>query len=96
MQDSFEMLESRVRKAADLVQRLRGENAGLNEDLDKARKKLAEAEKRAQSTAKPAASEAQPDKRAGELDREIAALRQEREEIRRRVEALVAVLGELE
>ena len=68
MQDSFEMLESRVRKAADLVQRLRGENAGLNEDLDQARKKLAEAEKRAQSTAKPAASEAQPDKRAGELE----------------------------
>jgi predicted RNase H-like nuclease (RuvC/YqgF family) len=96
MQDSFEVLESRVRKAADLVQRLRGENARLNEDLDKTRKKLADAEKRMQSPVKPAAVDAQIDKRVGELDQELAGLRREREEIRGRIEALVTVLDEIE
>ena len=96
MQDSFEVLEGRVRKAAELVQRLRTENAHLGEDLEKARKKLADAEKRLQSAGRPEAPDAQQDKRVGELGQEVASLRREREEIRQRIETLVAVLDELD
>jgi len=96
MQDSFELLEGRVRKAADLVQHLRTENARLNEDLEKTRKKAVDAEKRVQAVAKPAGADAQLGKRVEELSQEVTGLRSEREEIRRRVEKLVAVLDEIE
>jgi predicted RNase H-like nuclease (RuvC/YqgF family) len=96
MQDSFELLEGRIRKAADLVQRLRTENGRLGEELEKSRKKAAEAEKRAQASDKPGPADPQLAKRAEALDQEVAVLRHEREEIRRRIEKLVAVLDELE
>ena len=96
MQDSFELLEGRIRKAADLVQRLRGENARLSEDLEKARKKAAEAEKRLQTTEKQGGADPQTAKRVEELDQEVSVLRHEREEIRRRIEKLVKVLEDLD
>jgi predicted RNase H-like nuclease (RuvC/YqgF family) len=96
MQDSFELLEGRIRKAADLVKRLRHENVRLGEDLEKTRKKAAEAEKRVNAAGQREGSDPQMSKRVEELDQEVAVLRHEREEIRRRIEKLVTVLDELE
>jgi uncharacterized protein involved in exopolysaccharide biosynthesis len=96
MQDSFELLEGRIRKAADLVQRLRTENGRLSDDLEKSRKKVAEAEKRLNVSEKQGGADPQLVKRADALDQEVAVLRQEREQIRQRIEKLVAVLDELD
>jgi predicted RNase H-like nuclease (RuvC/YqgF family) len=96
MQDSFELLEGRIRKAADLVKRLRTENARLGEDLEKTRKKAGEAEKRLNAAGQREGTDPQMSKRVEELDQEVAVLRHEREEIRRRIEKLVTVLDELE
>jgi predicted RNase H-like nuclease (RuvC/YqgF family) len=96
MQDSFELLEGRIRKAADLVKRLRIENARLGEDLEKTRKKAGEAEKRLNAAGQREGADPQMSKRVEELDQEVAVLRHEREEIRRRIEKLVTVLDELE
>ena len=44
MEDSFDLLEGKVRMAADLVRRLRQENHKLEEDLDATRGRLEQAE----------------------------------------------------
>jgi predicted RNase H-like nuclease (RuvC/YqgF family) len=97
MQDSFELLEERIRKAADLVQHLRTENVRLGDDLEKARKKATDAEKRLQAAEKQGGTaDPQMAKRVEDLDQEVGVLRHEREEIRRRIEKLVKVLEDLD
>src|SRR5262245_22337330 len=96
MQDGFELLEEKVKKAADLVKRLRRDNKALEDDLTKAKWRLQEAEKR------PEAVEKDLEQRGGQagadeaLVEELAALKQEREEVRRRIAKLVGVLDGLE
>ena len=46
MENSFDQLEQKVRKAADLVKRLRKENRSQEEALDDAKGRLSDAEKR--------------------------------------------------
>ena len=46
MEDGFELLEEKVKKAADLVRRLRRENKDLEGDLAKIKPRLQEAEKK--------------------------------------------------
>ncbi len=46
MQDGFELLEEKVKKAAELVKKLRRENKSLEDDLTKSKWKVQEAEKR--------------------------------------------------
>ena len=103
MQDGFELLEEKVRKAADLVRRLRKENKSLEEDVTKSKWRVQEAEKRlvaleqqaeAAQTAAQQASASNGDAEA--RAQEIAALKEEREEVRRRITKLVSVLDGLE
>ena len=46
MQDSFDVLEEKVKKAAELVKKLRKENKTLDEQLKDHKARLAEAEKK--------------------------------------------------
>ena len=46
MQDSFDILEEKVKKAAELVKKLRRDNKGLDDQLKDSKAKLAEAEKK--------------------------------------------------
>jgi predicted RNase H-like nuclease (RuvC/YqgF family) len=90
MEHGFDLLEEKVRKAADLVKRLRKENKALEDDVVKAKSRLQEAERRLASLEKEAAPS--HGKEAEGLSREIATLRHEREEIRKRIAKLVDVL----
>ena len=96
MQNSFDVLEEKVRKAADLVKRLRKENKALEEDLGKARSGLQQAEKGLAALEKERESNGDRAKELEGLGREVKTLRQEREEIRDRVAKLVEVLEGLE
>jgi FtsZ-binding cell division protein ZapB len=96
MDESFDLLEERIRKAAELVQRLKGENARLSEELESARKRGAEAEKRAGGTDKKGAGHAELQAKLDGLTQEVGGLREEREEIRRRIERLVSILEALD
>ena len=88
MDKTFDLLEDRVRKAADLVTRLRKENKGFQDDLTKARHRLQEAEKRLESLETSQSSES--------LEKDLASLRKEREEVRVRIAKLVEILEGLD
>jgi chromosome segregation ATPase len=92
MEKSFDLLEERVKKAADLVQRLRKENKSIQEDLGRARSRLTEAEKRLEEleNAPDASEEVQG------LQKDLQALRKEREEVRTRIGKLVEILDGLD
>lgn len=94
MDGSFELLEEKVRKAADLVKRLRRENKSLEEDLTRARGRLQDAEKRLDALEKERGSEHPKELEA--LKGEVKALKQEREEVRNRIAKLVEVLDSLD
>ena len=85
MQDSFDILEEKVKKAAELVRKLRKENKSLDEQVREARTKLAEAEK------KLAALEAEVGASSGDAEKlealttELETLKSERDQIRARV-----------
>ena len=96
VQDSFELLEEKVRRAAELVKSLRQENKELEQQRRQAETRLKEAEKGLQALEKQKGSAAADHKRAEVLDGEVATLRREREEIRKRIARLVEVLDELE
>ena len=96
MQDSFELLEEKVRRAAELVKTLRQENKELEQQRQKAEARLKEAEKGLQGLEKQKGAAGADHKRAEALDHEVATLRHEREEIRKRIARLVEVLDELE
>jgi len=96
MQDSFDILEDKVKKAAELVKKLRRDNKGLEDQLKDSKAKLAEAEK------KLSALEAQMGDAAGHaakidgLTNEVATLRGEQEQVRTRVAKIVALLESLD
>jgi predicted nucleic acid-binding Zn-ribbon protein len=92
--ESFDLLEQKVRRAADLVVKLRKENKALEEDLGKARSHLHEAEKRLAALERAQGGE--PAKELESLERELKTLRHERDEIRKRIAKLVEVLETLE
>lgn len=96
MQDGFELLEEKVRKAAELVKKLRRENKALDDDLAKAKTRLLEAEKRLSALEKEAAQSAGKGSEAVALAQELTSLKQEREEVRRRVAKLLEVLEGLD
>lgn len=96
MDETFELLEEKVRKAADLVKKLRKENKSLEDDLAKSRARLQEAEKRLDALDKEVQSSAGKGHELESLQKELKALRLEREEIRRRIGKLVEVLETLD
>lgn len=96
VQDSFELLEEKVRRAAELVKALRHENKELEQQRRQAETRLKEAEKAFQALEKQKGAAAADHKRVEALDGEVATLRREREEIRKRIARMVEVLDELE
>jgi FtsZ-binding cell division protein ZapB len=97
MEEGFEMLEEKVRKAADLVKRLRKANQELEEERARLGARVKEAEKRLDGLEKQRSSSSGEETRRREAaDAEVASLRHEREEIRRRIARLVEVLDGLE
>jgi predicted nucleic acid-binding Zn-ribbon protein len=96
MENGFDLLEEKVRKAADLVRKLRKENGGLEEQLGEGKKRLAEAEKRLTALEKDKGSSADLANEVELLGRELKSLRQERDEVRGRIAKLVEVLETLD
>ena len=95
MEEGFELLEEKVRKAADLVKRLRKANHDLEEERERLASRLKEAERRLDALEKGRGSSEEARRRES-ADEEVTALRREREEIRRRIGRLVEVLDGLE
>jgi predicted nucleic acid-binding Zn-ribbon protein len=95
MEEGFELLEEKVRKAADLVKRLRKANHDLEEERSRLGARVKEAEKRLDTLEKQRGSSHDAPRRDA-LAEEVAGLRHEREEIRKRIARLVEVLDGLE
>jgi predicted nucleic acid-binding Zn-ribbon protein len=96
MENGFDLLEDKVKKAAELVKKLRRENSGLEEQLAEGKKRLADAEKRLTSIEKDKGASADLTKEVELLGREVKTLRDERTEVRNRIAKLVEVLESLE
>jgi chromosome segregation ATPase len=95
MENGFDVLEEKVRKAADLVKRLRKENHSLEEGLAEARARLDEAEKRLASVEAHRGS-AEKGRAAEQAGRELEGYRREREEIKKRIARIVEILDALD
>jgi predicted RNase H-like nuclease (RuvC/YqgF family) len=96
MDDSFKLLEEKVKKAAELVRRLREENRGLSEELGRVRPKLSELEKSIQSLEKQRGASADESRKLDALSAEVQRLREERTEVRQRIARMVEVLDGLD
>lgn len=96
MENAFGLLEEKVRKAAELVKRLRRDNKGLEDELGQARGRLQEAEKRLSTLEREAGAAPGRGREREAAEQELRTLRKEREEVRRRITALVEVLDSIE
>jgi FtsZ-binding cell division protein ZapB len=96
MENSFELLEDKVRKAVELVKRLRKENRELHDAVQKAGPRLQELEKKVEAAEKHRGAAGADAAKMESLARELKDLRHEREEIRRRIAKLVEALDTLE
>ena len=96
MDNSFDLLEEKVRRTVDLVKRLRKENKGLDDDLSRARSRLEQAEKALRSLEQARDAQGAQSGQVENLGKEIKVLRQEREDVRGRIAKLVEVLEGLE
>jgi predicted nucleic acid-binding Zn-ribbon protein len=94
MEDSFKLLENRIRDAVEEVRRLRSEKASLAQQLEDARANLTAAAAVARNTEK---RQEDSGTRQAELqtNRELRALKREREEIKTRLAKMLDVLEEL-
>lgn len=94
--DDFELLEERVRRAADLVRKLRKENQALEEEVSRSKAGLREAEGRLGALERQRTASGGGEREVEALSRDLAVLRQEREEVRRRVARLLETLDSLD
>ena len=96
MEKGFELLEQKVRKAADLVKRLQGENKALGAQLAEAQSRLKQAARDLEAAEKRREPSPEEAKKLEALHQELQDLRGEREEIKKRVARLVDVLDTLD
>jgi chromosome segregation ATPase len=96
MENSFDLLEEKVRRTVDMVKRLRKENKGLDEDLARGRARLDQAEKALQSLERERGVQSAQSGQLESLAKEIKVLRQEREDVRGRIAKLVEALDGLD
>jgi len=94
--ESFDRLEEKVRKAVEVVKRLRKENADLQHRLDEGKRHAADVEKRVHTLEKQHGATSDAHKQLEALDKELKLLRSERAEVKERVARLVEVLDNLE
>ena len=93
MDDGFEQLEEKVRKAADTVKRLRDEKQALERERNQLQHRLEEAEKSGPGTGGPSPAET---RRLESLSEELKQMQQERAQIKKRIASLLEVLEGLE
>ena len=96
MEKGFDLLEQKVRKAAELVKRLQGENKALAAQLADAQARLKQAARDLEAAGKQRGLIVDDAKKLEALSQEVEDLRSEREEIRVRVARLVDVLDTLD
>jgi hypothetical protein len=96
MQQGFELLEQKVRRAAELVKRLRQENETLSADQARLKERLETAERALAVAHKQRKTSDEDSHQLEAASQELKALRQEREDVRRRIEKLVEVLDGLD
>ncbi|HEY6551724.1 MAG TPA: hypothetical protein VI669_00130 [Vicinamibacteria bacterium] len=96
VEKGFELLEQKVRKAAELVKRLQAENKALATQLAEAQSRLKQAARDLEAAEKRREPSPEEAKKLEALHRELQDLRGEREEIRTRVARLVEVLDTLD
>jgi len=96
VEDSFNLLEERIRRAAERLKELQSENESLRKDLGKADARAEKAEKKLEEVAKAESSLESASKKAESQGRELKALRKERDEIRTRLGRLLELLETLE
>lgn len=94
--DGFELLEEKVKKAAELVKKLRRENKTLEDDLTKARWKLSEAEKRLDAVEAEVKAQGGKGGDVAALQAELQTFKDERDEVKKRIAKLVDVLDGLD
>ena len=96
VENGFDLLEQKVKKAAETVRRLRQENKDLEEQVHKGRARLQEAEKRLHALEKDREHSGDQAKEVEGLQKELKGLRGERDEIRNRIGRLVELLESLD
>lgn len=96
MDDSFKLLEERVRRAVERLKELQAEARSLRGELAAAKARAEEAEGRLAAAAERGSEHAEEARRAEGTVRDLKTLRKERDEIRQRVARLVELLDSLE
>ena len=96
MQDSFDILEERVKKAAELVKKLRKDNKSLEDQLKESRARLAEAENKLLAFEQQLGDSAGNAARIDALTAEIASLKSDQDQVRTRVAKIVSLLESLD
>lgn len=96
MQDSFDVLEEKVRKAAELVRKLRKENKQLDEQLKDNKGRLAAAEKKLAELESQAGAAASGAAEVEGLNAQLATLKTERDQVLSRVTKIVSLLEALD
>ena len=96
MENGFEQLEAKVKKAADLVRKLRQQNHDLEQELQRVRPRLDEAERSLAGFQKDKGASAEQAKKLEALGRQLESLQGERDEIKKRIGKLVEVLDGLD
>jgi predicted RNase H-like nuclease (RuvC/YqgF family) len=96
MQDSFDILEEKVKKAAELVKKLRRDNKSLDDQVRDHKAKLAEAEKKLLALEAEMGDAASHAAKIEGLTAELETLRGEQEQVRTRVGKIVALLESLD
>lgn len=96
MEKGFELLELKVRKAAELVKRLQGENKALATQVAEAQSRLKQAARDLEAAQKRREPSAEETRKLEALHQELRDLRGDREEIKTRVARLVEVLDTLD
>ncbi len=96
MQDSFDILEEKVKKAAELVKKLRRDNKNLDDQLRDNKAKLLEAEKKLTALETQMGDSSGSAAKIDGLIAEIETLKNEQNEVRTRVAKIVTLLESLD
>ncbi len=96
MQDSFDILEEKVKKAAELVRKLRKDNKSLDDHLRDNKAKLLEAEKKLSALETQMGDAPGSAAKIDGLTAEIETLKSEQDQVRTRVAKIVTLLDSLD
>ena len=96
MQDSFDILEEKVKKAAEVVKNLRRDNQSLDHQLKENKATLLEAERKLSALEAQTGDDASSAAKIDGLTAEIETLKSERDQERTRVAKIVTLLESLD